>query len=106
MSFALRILVHHGRACPYCGVIMQVKGRRASTKPRFPTRDHVIPKSVMPAMGTVIVCRKCNLDKGNRTVMEWYLHLQAIADPRSSFVSRFMQENQHLKHLKSSPRQA
>lgn len=71
-------------------------------KPRFPTRDHVIPKSVMPSMGTVVVCRQCNQDKGSRTLPEWHTVLKEAGDPRAAIVKRFMIENRARKFNRST----
>jgi hypothetical protein len=111
MPFSHRILASHGQACPYCEQQMRISsaGRRAHyaknphhvvakahNNPDFPTRDHVIPRSVMPAQGTIIVCRKCNLEKRNRTIAEWYIELRDNMDPRARVVLQFMQANRHL----------
>lgn len=115
MSFSHILLAHHGRPCPYCDKRMHItkKGRQAQysekrmtkahSHPDFPTRDHVIPKSVMPAMGTIIVCRQCNQDKRNRMLAEWYIELHETADPRAPMILRFMQENRHLAFRPASP---
>jgi hypothetical protein len=71
--------------------------RRPDHQPDFPTRDHVIPRSVMPAMGTIVVCRRCNLDKGNRTLDQWHALLTEVGDARAKVVAEFMRRNAHLR---------
>ena len=100
--FTHEILIAHGTACPYCGKIMKIPGRQygrnaRSNHPDFPTRDHVIPKSRMPAMGKIIVCRRCNGDKGNMTLDEWIVVLVKAADPRFDHVIEFIRKNRHLR---------
>jgi len=94
MSFSKEILVHHGRECPYCHGMMRVpfRKKRAQNTDNFPTRDHVIPKSVMPGMGTLIVCRKCNTDKRNYTLPEWYELLKNQCDARATIIKDFMKK--------------
>src|SRR4051812_15940441 len=59
-----------GRPCPYCGVLMDLCHRR-------PTRDHVIPRNYGGETSRrqrrlrLIVCARCNTDKGHRTVEKW-----------------------------------
>jgi 5-methylcytosine-specific restriction endonuclease McrA len=90
MRVSLLLLTSHGKECPYCGEVMYVppKGmRKRHGHPRFPTRDHVIPKSVVPGQQILIVCRQCNLDKGNRTLNQWLAELKRKNDPRAAVVS-------------------
>lgn len=47
----------------------------------------------MPAMGTIIVCRRCNHDKADRTVREWHAHLSARDDSRAETVAKWMTDN-------------
>ena len=100
---SFRTLISHGRECPYCARVMRVplKGiRLGKTFPAdFPTRDHVIPKSRMPAQGTLMVCHKCNHDKANRTLPEWAQYLDFINDPRASIIRKLM----HKEHWREHP---
>lgn len=98
MRFHSSILAAHGRPCPYCQKTMRVgtgrkNGKARSNQPDFPTRDHVIPKSVMPAQGTLIVCSQCNNDKGNKTLDRWHQNLCERGDPRAPIVKRLMKDN-------------
>jgi hypothetical protein len=103
MGFSFDLLVAHGKACPYCDTPMRVpakkvkvRGGRSSMR-TFPTRDHLIPKSRMPAQGFIIVCGGCNRDKGNRTLDEWVVRLAEQGDPRVAFVRKFMRANADRK---------
>ena len=96
MALSACLLAAHGRPGPYCGNAMQVppRGKRKRTQhPRFPTRDHVIPKSVMPGQGTVVVCTSCNRDKANKTLTVWLHALDAKSDPRATTVREFIAKN-------------
>lgn len=85
MRFSVLIMASHGKPCPYCKTMMKVDpGKRASRKSYFPTRDHVVPKSVKPGSPVLIVCQKCNSDKKNLTLPEWYKQLSQQSDPRAS----------------------
>ena len=96
MPIAHRLLIHHGRPCPLCGVIMRVhrngKGHLV-LKPDSPTREHLLPRSRVPAMGTIIACHQCNSDKGNRTLKEWHLALSTEGDVRARSVQAWMSAN-------------
>ena len=94
MSHSHRLLAHHGRPCPYCNeqMIIRLKGRRKASDPHFPTRDHVVPKALMPSMGTLIVCRKCNNDKGAHMLSAWAELLSRRGDPRAPIVKEFMRK--------------
>lgn len=87
MSLSHCILIAHGKPCPYCGQIMRVRSKKPTRYPDFPTRDHVVPHSVMPGMGTLMVCSKCNNDKGDLFLDEWAEHLEKIDDPRAKRVA-------------------
>lgn len=103
MHFSHVILAHHGRHCPFCGIVMRVpakhQGRATANRPDFPTRDHLIPRVVMPGQGTIIICQKCNADKGRRLVDEWHALLSERGDPRAETVAKWMRENGWSKHL-------
>lgn len=94
VSFAL--LAAHGRPCPYCAQTMRVLSRRLKHGQRvpddFPTREHVIPKSRMPAQGTLITCNACNNDKQDRTLPEWYVALKRTSDPRAERIEKLMKD--------------
>lgn len=96
---SLKLLAAHGTACPYCDQIMRIE---VPNGPREPSHDHVIPKSVMPGMGTIIVCRECNMSKGNRTLDQWLDLLDQLGDPRAQTVARFMEENEAFRLDKAS----
>lgn len=85
-------MTQHGKPCPYCGTIMRVDAsKNAQNKPYFPTRDHVIPKSIMPGQPRHIVCKKCNNDKDNRTLEEWFEVLKSRCDPRTKLIKSHLE---------------
>lgn len=100
ISFDLRLA--HGRHCPYCHRVMHVLVRRLKqgrpVPANFPTRDHVIPKSRMPAQGTLIVCKTCNGDKADRTLVEWHAYLKHVGDPRAEIIARLMKDEEWRRH--------
>lgn len=56
--------------CPYCLRTLEqrfTQGRPVST---FPTRDHVVPKSLGGRI-TIICCVRCNNQKGDMMPDEW-----------------------------------
>lgn len=57
---------HHNKPCPYCRRKMVVPGYGVIVDEtnRFPTRDHVIPKSKGGHV-LIVVCRQCNDEKGD-----------------------------------------
>lgn len=70
-----------GLPCPYCAEPMT--GRRG------PTREHVVPKSKGGRDGDsniIIACKRCNHDKGDLHVAEFYAWLLARGDARSAVV--------------------
>lgn len=81
----------HGQPCPYCGEPMDVSGfdgrsPNRHTHPRFPTRDHVLPRSAGGSQGKspiLIVCVTCNGDKGSRSIKTWRAFLTRRKDPRA-----------------------
>ena len=66
-------------------------GRRAH-QPNFPTRDHVIPRSLGGGGGVLMVCRKCNGDKAALTIEEWLAVLRSRRDPRADVVRRLLDD--------------
>ena len=91
MRFSVEILASHGNVCPYCKQKMFVSTqKKAQNDPRFPTRDHVIPKSVTPNSVKVIVCRKCNIDKKNNDLNEWLKILIKNNDKRAFIVKNLI----------------
>lgn len=71
---------HAGQVCPYCSEAM------SDSWYEQPTRDHVVPKSRGGALGVsniVIVCRRCNLDKTDMLLSEFYGWLRQRSDPRA-----------------------
>lgn len=84
-----RLATYVGRPCVYCDqVMMNHPGHPA----RRPTRDHVRPKSKggNSSSNVVIVCRRCNQDKGSIILVRWMLRLYAEADPRAPIVLNFI----------------
>jgi hypothetical protein len=76
-----------GCGCPYCGVAM---GRYDEFTP---SRDHIIPRSrggTLEDDNKAIVCKPCNADKADLTILEFYLELVGNSDPRASHVARFI----------------
>lgn len=72
----------HGKTCPYCGERM-VNGK--SYHRRFPTKDHLNPRS-RGGGPSIVVCRQCNADKGNMPLEDWINYLLAerpAQNPRS-----------------------
>ena len=91
MRYKVTTLASHGRECPYCHKMMCISNKRNTRNdPRFPTKDHVIPKSLVPNPVTVMVCRKCNLDKSNRTLSDWLNFLVENKDERAVFVKKLL----------------
>jgi hypothetical protein len=76
---------------------MRIPEFRHHGNPRQPTRDHVIPRSRLPAQPVVIVCKICNGQKSNMTLPEWHERLVKKQDPRADRVKRFMDENPHIQ---------
>lgn len=91
--FSKSILAAHGRECPYCGVVMLVKRPRPTKRPEFPTRDHVIPKSIMPGQPKIMVCTRCNNDKRADLLSQWLVRLRADNDPRAPRIQKFISKN-------------
>jgi hypothetical protein len=77
----------HGRPCPFCGVIM---GKAYQTNP---TRDHVLPRSRggdLTAGNRLVICRRCNGDKDNMTLLEFVGFLKERKDPRAGRVAQMI----------------
>lgn len=79
-----------GHLCPYCWEIIAGK-----THPyRAPTWDHVVPVSrggPDTKANILVVCRRCNGDKGNRNPIEWLGVLRYSKDHRASKLARFVE---------------
>jgi hypothetical protein len=86
---------HVGQPCPYCG--QKMTGPPFQTAPgvkqrhgkAMVTRDHIIPRSRIrgePAQRIIIVCRRCNSDKGDMTLDEWVVWLDDRFDIRRARV--------------------
>lgn len=75
--------------CPYCGKLMD--GRRP-LHATYPTADHVFPQS-LGGVRTVLVCRRCNMDKGATPIQVWQALLDRRKDPRAWLVSAFICAN-------------
>jgi 5-methylcytosine-specific restriction endonuclease McrA len=75
--------------CPYCRRIMD--GRRP-LHATYPTKDHVIPQA-RGGERTVLVCRRCNMDKGSSPIQGWLALLERRRDPRALFVAGFIKAN-------------
>lgn len=84
--FKLIVQWADGRDCPYCGRMMSLK--YGAHDRDFPTRDHIRAR-IAGGGKRVMVCRRCNLDKGALSLVEWQLRLRQNADPRQSYVARF-----------------
>ena len=95
---AIEILASHMKPCAYCAKPMYVrpgKKKNALKEPRMPTRDHIIPKCIMPASPIAIVCMKCNQDKAAKTIYRWHQSLKDKQDERASIVGDFIKRNAH-----------
>lgn len=104
MRYRPEILAAHMRPCAYCHGNMYVragKKKNALKDPRMPTKDHIIPKSVMPGSYTAIVCRKCNNDKAGQLIDDWAQMLRERDDPRAPIVGEFIKRNAHAIRLPS-----
>lgn len=79
-----------GHLCPYCWEPMPGK-----THPhRAPTWDHVVPISrggPDSKANILVVCRRCNGDKGNRNPIEWLGVLRHARDHRAPKIARFVE---------------
>lgn len=76
---------HAGSPCPYCNTVMA-----ADPICRQPSRDHITPRArggPDKASNIIIVCRKCNGDKSDRILAEFYGWLRVAGDPRAEVIS-------------------
>ena len=86
--------------CPYCGDEMSKMlprhGKQNSTDMKFPTRDHIVPKSKGKTLSgnKIIVCRECNELKGPRDLKEFFIYL--ASHPPSP---RKLKRIHHVKRL-------
>lgn len=74
--------------CPYCRKGMTLSG------PRQMTRDHIRPRSKganLSGYNKVLVCAKCNNDKGDSHIGNWQVTLAAQNDPRAVHVANFIE---------------
>lgn len=91
-----RLRQAQGKPCPYCGHPMDASGFDGKapnrySHPRFPTRDHVLPRAAGGAKGPVlVVCVTCNGDKGSRSIRTWRAYLARKGDPRAPFLDRLL----------------
>lgn len=124
------LLAHVGKPCPYCSYIDKfadelqqsgyavLRGKRLKsfkesisaqdgtevyfgTIARWPTRDHMIPRSKLKkakyrhmkgAANILIVCTQCNHDKASRCLLSWLNKLMDANDPRAIFVAKIVQQ--------------
>jgi len=75
-----------GRQCPYCGNAMEGPDR-------WPTRDHIKPKSkgYCRTGNQTIVCAPCNKAKGSLSLRRFANRLVRCADPRAAYVAAFIE---------------
>lgn len=62
---------HHGKACPYCGRLMDLGSVALQ-----PTRDHIVPQS-RGGRAVVICCSKCNAIKADMMPEVWAAYMAA-----------------------------
>lgn len=70
-----------GKPCPYCDRIMSDRGLPSDR--RFPTREHLLSRSRggrLSPENRLIVCARCNEDKGDRTLAEWAAFLISLKE--------------------------
>jgi hypothetical protein len=93
------LLFKHGETCPYCNKIIKINfnNKNAHNEKNFPTRDHVIPKSVMPGQPRIIVCRECNQNKDKKTLLEWYHKLKNNNDIRKDIIKEHLKRSGYKK---------
>jgi hypothetical protein len=99
VTFSASIHAADGMNCPYCGRVMSIGTKRSgkcTTKPAFPTRDHVVPRGHRQDTKVPIVmcCFECNNYKGGMTLEQWLVVLRTNDSHRVSHVERFMNRNQ------------
>ena len=93
-----RLLMMEGKRCPYCNEMMTFQGDKHRNL-RWPTRDHVIPNTLFCNTDTVIVCLKCNYDKGQFTLPFWEAKLRRENDPRAEIVKKFMDDHPESRRI-------
>lgn len=74
------IKLYVGKPCPYCNVKM---GRHG---PEKATRDHKVARckgGKLTVDNRVICCRRCNNEKGAKTLYEWFQLLASQSDRRA-----------------------
>jgi hypothetical protein len=84
-EFTERMMVR-GQKCPYCGFAMLGGNSR-------PTRDHINPKSKghdLNGGNKVFVCYSCNMEKGARSLQEFYEDCKARMNQRMKYIENFM----------------
>lgn len=87
---------HHGKPCPYCGETMHaVKTRSGKIHPRFPTRDHVYPKS-RGGNTTLVVCSTCNATKRDLIPSAWLAWIARNMPHRHEAVARLFAEMERV----------
>lgn len=72
---------------------MQYLPSSGAPHPRYPTRDHVKPRSRFPlecADLVVWACFQCNSQKNDMTLDEWHELLRSTGDPRSDRISALL----------------
>jgi hypothetical protein len=82
------LFMHKDLPCPYCENPMS-----GPMTPRAPTRDHVRPRHLggkLDETNRLIVCAKCNNDKGGRTLEQFAEWLTATHDRRAAIVWRIV----------------
>lgn len=78
----------HGEPCGYCERPMD-----ARLFDRRPTWDHIEPRSKggsNRAANLIRVCRRCNWDKADVTLLQFWFWLSDRNDPRAAVVGRFL----------------
>jgi 5-methylcytosine-specific restriction endonuclease McrA len=75
-----------GSLCPLCGEPM-------AGPDRFPTRDHIKPRSKghrLTADNRAIICARCNKAKGSLSLQRFANRLARTGDPRAEHVAAFI----------------
>ena len=75
-----------GKPCPYCGEAMLGPDR-------WPTRDHIKPRSKgyrLTADNRAIICQPCNKAKGSLSLQRFANQLARVGDPRATRVEGFI----------------
>lgn len=66
----------YGDWCTYCGTVMHFDSSR-QYDPDFATIEHIVPVSLggpHAECNVVLVCRRCNLSKGGKSLLEFLLY--------------------------------